>query len=202
MRKNKVEYRLIFLFILAIFLFQNAYTQRWGVRTGANLATIRTDEQSIDYNGKFAFFLGILAELEVADRLYIQPELSFSQQGANYYTPTCFFCFSGPSGKVRLNYLNIPVMAKLKLSDAFYIEAGPQAGILLSAKWKEDGETREDISDEIRSTDFGAGLGVGFEFDSGLFLGARYTYGFSNISEVENTNIHNSVLSMSIGWMF
>ena len=198
----KKEFRTILVFFLAIMAFQNSTAQRWGVKTGANLTTIRTDEQSIDYNAKVAFFLGVLAEFEVADRVYIQPELFFSQQGANYYTPTCFLCPSGPSGKVNLNYLNIPVMAKFKLSDAFFIEAGPQAGILLSAKWKEDGQAREDIKDEIKSTDFGAGLGVGFEFDSGLFLGARFNYGFNNISELANTNIHNSVLSLSIGWMF
>jgi len=73
----------------------------------------------------------------------------FSTQG------TTIEGYDGDSNNnVKLNYLNIPVLAKYYITDAFSVEAGPQIGLLLSAKSR-----GEDIGDLYKSSDFGLNLG-------------------------------------------
>ena len=74
------------------------------------------------------------------------------------------------TGTIKLSYLNIPLMAKYYVAEGFSLEAGPQIGFLLSAKddyndWRY-GE--DDIKEDVKGTDFGVNLGVGYKMESGL----------------------------------
>ncbi|MEN8788224.1 MAG: porin family protein [Flavobacteriaceae bacterium] len=175
-------------------------TTRYGARLGGNYATIAGDDTD-NVDGKIGFFVGGVAEFGVADKFAVQPEVLFSQQGGKYSDS------GGFDGQFNLNYINVPVMAKFKVSDAFSIEAGPQVGFLLSAKDKYDSPTsgEDDIKEFISSTDFGGNIGVGYELDSGLNFNARFNYGFSNINDFEDSGDfknNNCVFSLGIGWMF
>ena len=96
----------------------------------------------------------------------------------------------------KLDYINIPLMAKLYLTDGLSIEAGPQIGFLISAKDEFDDVTTtnvsgdsttetdsgtDDIKDIVNGIDFGANLGLGYRLENGLLFGARYNLGLSNI---------------------
>ncbi len=87
--------------------------------------------------------LGVVAEIMVSDMFAVQPELIYSSQGSDYEESDEGFDFSGT---VKLDYLNIPVMAKYYVAEGFSVEAGPQVGFLLSAKDEYDGG-EEDIKD-------------------------------------------------------
>lgn len=172
------------------------------VRGGANFGTIRGDETD-DLSSRTAVFVGVGTECEVADLVAIRPELMYSQQGAEYEDSDGF------DGRFKLDYLNVPVMAKLNVSDGFFVEAGPQIGFLLSAKDEYDSPTsgEDDIKDLIKSTDFGANIGLGYQFDNGLNIGARYNLGLTNINDVEDSpgfdfKNQNSVLSLGVGYKF
>lgn len=192
---------LLFLSLISIFLLSSCATTRYGARLGGNYATIAGDETD-NLDGKIGFFFGGVAELGVSDKFAVQPEVLFSQQGAKYSDSDGF------DGKFNLNYINVPVMAKYKVSDAFSIEAGPQLGFLLSAKDKYDSPIsgEDDIKEFISNTDFGGNIGVGYELDSGLNFNARFNYGFSNINDFDTEGLdiknNNCVFLFGIGWMF
>jgi hypothetical protein len=192
--------KVIFLTLISVFLLSSCATTRFGARLGGNYATIAGDDTD-DLDGKIGFFFGGVAELGVNDKFAVQPEILYSQQGAKYSDS------GGFDGQLNINYLNVPVMAKFKVSDAFSIEAGPQVGFRMSAKDKYDSPTsgEDDIKDFISSTDFGGNIGFGYELDSGLNFNARFNYGFSNINEFDNEGDfknNNCVFSLGIGWMF
>lgn len=190
----------LILFSLTALLAFSTFAQGdavFGVRGGVNFANISGDDTD-EFDSRTGIQLGFLAEFGLTDMLALRPELNFSMQGAEISEP-------GFEGKIKLNYLNIPVMLKIDVADGFFFEAGPQIGFLMSAKEEFEGEGEsgeEDIKDEVKDLDFGGNLGLGYELDSGLFFNARYNIGFADISESEPEKNQNSVISIAVGWLF
>lgn len=160
------------------FAFTNAQSTRFGVKGGLNISSIVGGDVR-DANALVGFHIGGLAEIHVVEKFYIQPELLFSTQGAKFDTGF------GSDGDVKLNYLNIPVLAKYYVVDKkFSVEAGPQLGFLLSAK-----ANGYDIKDDTKSVDFGFNFGAGYSFTDNFSVGLRYTVG---LSPIWDDNIDNS----------
>ncbi|MBE8728012.1 porin family protein [Flavobacterium hungaricum] len=155
------------------FAFTNAQQTRFGVKGGLNVSTL-TGEYEDDTKSLIGFHVGGFAEIKVIERLAIQPEVLYSAQGAR---------FEDVLGKydAKLNYLNIPVLAKFYITKQFTVEAGPQIGFLLSAKI--DGE---DAKDFYKSTDFGFNFGAGYNFTDNFSAGVRYTVGLTGIYDNNN----------------
>lgn len=124
----------------------------------------------------FHFGIGIrLAELN--DNVGIRTELNYSMQGSKYEDTYV-------SGKVMLNYINLPVVIRAASKGGFYGEAGLQPGFLVSAKDKYDGETN-DYKDYINGFDFGGIVGIGYQKNR-ISVGARIAQGITNINKNES----------------
>ncbi len=165
--------------------FANAQDTKYGVKGGLSMSS--TSESGA--SSLLAFHLGGFAEFKISDKFAVQPELLYSAQGAK---------FTG--GDLNLNYINIPVMAKYYVADAFSIEAGPQIGFLMSAKL--DGT---DVKDFCNSTDFGLNLGAGYNLNETMSLGLRYNMGFSDIEKdllPAQSGSKNSSIQISFGYKF
>lgn len=160
---NKMKKIILCAIAIMAFGFTNAQKARFGVKGGFNIATIGGAN---DANSLIGFQLGGFAEINVWKKLYIQPELLFSAQGAK---------FDGYYGErdytVNLNYINVPVLAKYYITKQFSVEAGPQLGLLVSS---------ENIEDE-KSVDVGFNLGAGYNFTDNFSVGIRYTIGLTSI---------------------
>jgi long-subunit fatty acid transport protein len=181
----------VLLTALAVFAFSfaNAQDTKYGVKGGLNMSNNSADgSKSIT-----SFHLGGFAQFKMNDKLAIQPELLYSAQGRE-------FTESGMSFTTNLNYINIPVMAKYNVADAFSIEAGPQIGFLMSAK-----SGGGDIKDACNSTDFGFNLGAGYDLNETMSLGLRYTMGLTNVEKDvagQASNSKNSNIQLSFGYKF
>ena len=177
----------IILTAVAVFAFSfaNAQDTKYGVKGGLNMSNNSADgSKSIT-----SFHLGGFAQFKMNDKFAIQPELLYSAQGAK----TDF-------GTLNLNYINIPVMAKYNVADAFSIEAGPQIGFLMSATF-----ASVDVKDTCNSTDFGFNLGAGYDLNETMSLGLRYTMGLSNVEKDvagQASNSKNSNIQLSFGYKF
>ncbi|WP_428229681.1 porin family protein [Flavobacterium sp.] len=178
------------------FGFTNAQQTRFGVKGGLNLSTVVGGDVE-NAKSLVGFHVGGFAEIKVFEKFYIQPELLYSAQGTKV---------DGPFGDadIKLNYLNIPVLAKYYIVDKFSVEAGPQLGVLLSAK--ADGE---DVKDGTRSVDFGFNIGAGYNFTDNLSIGLRYTIGLSPLSDkdIDNSDDYynsakNSNLALFLAYKF
>lgn len=175
----------------------NAQDVKFGAKAGINLANVGGDIE--ENKGIIGFHVGGVAEISFSEKFSIQPELLFSAQGTK---------FEEGDGKLtmKLNYINIPVMAKYYVADGFSLEAGPQIGILASAKAKYEigGESEsEDIKDNFESLDLGLNFGLGYKLDSGLNFAARYNLGLSNLAKDSgDEKINNGVFQLSVGYMF
>lgn len=181
-----------------VFGFANAQKTRFGVKGGLNISTVVGGDVD-NTKSLIGFHVGGLAEIHVVEKFFIQPELLYSAQGTKVDGPL------GTDADLKLNYLNIPVLAKYYfVENKFSVEAGPQLGILLSAK-----ANGNDIKDLTRSTDFGFNLGAGYNFTENFSVGIRYTIGLSPLSDkdIDNTEDYydsakNSNLALSLAYKF
>lgn len=190
----------LFLIIAVIFLCSNVTAQesntsddgiKFGVKAGVNFATLTGDTEGI--KSRTSFHVGALVEIPISEKFSVQPELMYSGQGAKD---------ESSDDEIKLDYLNIPIMAKLYVAEGFSIEVGPQVGFLLSAKEEFDGQS-DDIKDFVKGTDFGVNFGLGYKMETGLNFGARYNLGLSNINDFGgDDSVKNGVFQISIGYMF
>ena len=155
----------------------NAQSFHFGAKVGANFASITGDDVD-DLDGRTAYHIGLVAELGLSDKFAIQPELIYSAQGAD------------ESGfDLDIDYLNLPILAEIKLTEMFSIQAGPQFGFKVNEGDFED----EDLNDFDLSG--AAGIEVNI---SKFFAQARYNFGFSDIAE--DVEARNGVFQISVGF--
>lgn len=191
----------IILSAMAVFAFgfTNAQETKFGIKAGLNIANQKFEVQgnSMTANSIVGFQVGGFAEIKVAEKFAIQPEVLFSTEGSKLKAEGLEFTFD-------LSYINIPVMAKFYPAEKFSIQAGPQLGLLVSAKGKLNDGSKGDIKDAYKSINFGANLGAGYEFTDNFLVDVRYNFGLSDIAEnnEDDGKITGSVFSIAFGYKF
>lgn len=189
-----------FLVLTVSFLAVTTYAQSFGLRAGVNLANVNVKTQGINVSPdtKAGINAGAFINLPVSHAVSIQPELAYSGMGFKLNV-------SGTTGTESANYLTLPVLVKVKVpKTGLGIYAGPQYGLLLSAREKSQGQS-EDVKDMYKSSDFAGVAGVEYGFKSGLFFTARYQFGLVNIAKSdpnENATVKNNCVSIMAGFRF
>lgn len=146
----------IFLIAMTLFLAQltGGFAQSSvGLRGGFSISTVKnfpiegvegTPEDELVFGNYNAIYL----EIGLSERFAIQPEVNYVQKGGKV----------SPSGsdafflKVKMDYLEAPILAKLRLGDGpfrGYLIAGPSFGYALNGKvtFKADGAILKDKID-------------------------------------------------------
>ena len=201
----------IILTVAAVFAFgfANAQEFKFGAKTGLNVSTLTGDVE--DVKSKIGFHIGGFAEIKFGEKFAIQPELLFSTQGAKSEYTEGFEGFDvNVEENLKLNYINLPIMAKYFVTEKLNIQAGPQVGFLMSAKndykasFGGESESEEvDIKDETNSIDFGVNFGLGYDFTENIFVEARYNLGLTDLpKEDSDFKAKNAVFQLSLGYKF
>ncbi|QAR31532.1 PorT family protein [Ornithobacterium rhinotracheale] len=180
-----------------------------GARAGYNYSTLRGDlAKDLDTKGISGYHVGLFVEVPVTERFSIQPEVQYSTQGAKSE-------FLG--GNLDLQYLNVPVLAKVYVADGFNVQAGPQFGFKTGAKWEYNstffGNQKVDLEDAVSGFDFGLVFGAGYKTPIGLTIDARYDLGLTNVFDKDNESFKtldisndnefkNGVFSVGLGYQF
>ncbi|NNK70909.1 MAG: PorT family protein [Flavobacteriaceae bacterium] len=190
----------ILILLSVSLIFMGCANQRTmvGAKFGVNLADIGGDKAD-SFDGKTDFHGGLVGNFGICDNWTIEPGLIYSRQGSDYSD-------SEYSGSYDLDYLNIPVIAQYEVADNFTLEAGPQFGILLSAKdeFSIEGESfEEDVKDNTKSMDFGLNLGAGYMITDNIKLSASYNLGLVNLAdgtELDDIGVSwkNNVIQVSL----
>jgi len=165
-----------------------------GIKGGVNLYNIHNDN-SATYDSKLGFNVGLLGHIHVASHFAIQPEINFSTQGAKYD-------INNSIAKLNLNYINVPVLFQYMWDNGFRLQAGPQAGLLISAK-SEINDNTVDIKNNFKSLDLGVSFGAGYIHPStGIGIDARYNLGLSNINKNSDVKSTNRGFQLSLFYIF
>ncbi|RZS93768.1 porin family protein [Aquimarina brevivitae] len=193
---NKIIPILIALFLINLSCFaqdeERLYT-RAGFKIGLNYANVSGD---LDSDARTRLHLGAVLEFPLNYKTFIQVEALYSAQG---YT-----IGSGDAeNDISLNYLALPIIGKYEFAKGFSIETGPRFATLASVTDSENTDTDE-FYDSFSDFDFGWDIGLGYKFESGMFFQARYTFGLSDINNIQgsNSSFNTSLAQLSIGYLF
>lgn len=150
----------------------NAQGISFGLKAGASLAnlTSKYDDETESADMKTGFNAGVFANIAFTENLSFNPELMFSLEGAK-----------DEDAKINFGFVNIPLLLQYNAS-GFYAETGPQLGLLLNAKYKDD-EEEIDIKESYRTASIAWAVGLGYKLENGIGIGARYNLGLSNLLE-------------------
>ena len=210
--------KIVLLIIMAVCGLSQVRGQDFGVKAGYNYSTLSGETSSIStIEGLSGFYIGGLVELPISNMLSIQPELIFSRQEVDLRQGLKNLSIRTDTSEIRLDYLNIPVMAKVNLGPIF-LEGGVQFGFLVN-KPKVDSYIANVYlrnlldKDSYNSFDFGVGAGLGVKLNQHFFVETRYTYSLTNVFDPndkhfksslisDGDNFKNSVFSIGLGMKF
>ncbi len=173
---------------------------RFGVRGGANIATVQ-NESSLGAGG-FTSRLGLVAGAFFSVPLgwiHLQPEVLFTSKGAA-------IDMTGIDSKLVLDYLEFPVLARWSLGQRFYVAAGPAPAWRLkaSSRTKFSGATEDiDLADSVKGYDVGVVGAVGARFGA-FVVDGRYTHGLLDIDSdsSDEVTVRNRAITISAGIAF
>lgn len=186
----------------------------WGARLGMNVSNASGDKQWDDYKSKIGFHVGVAADYELMQSLFLESGLYISTKGARYKENDIKDTYS-------LTYLQLPVLAayKFDLGNEFklHVKAGPYLALGLGAKNKfkdssypADNETIKGFGkgdDKTGIKRFDAGLLFGAGVSRGnYYLGLNYELGLSNLCIKDewgtNAKLRNRNFNISLGYNF
>ncbi|UFH45558.1 PorT family protein [Flavobacterium galactosidilyticum] len=181
-------------------------TASFGFKGGLNFSNLYTDQVD-DNNVLTGFNAGLYAKFPVAKGIAIQPEISYTTKGAELVYNNAF---ANGTAKFNVNYIEVPVLLVMNITDNFNVHVGPYAAYMVSGKTETDSnifssQNQLDTND-FNKFDAGIAGGLGVDLDA-LNFGVRYNYGLTNVGKERNyagtdytfPDAKNSVLSVYVG---
>ncbi len=189
---------LILIFGLIIFNGTKGMAQEsvlFGAKAGVNFTSMNSDSFS-ENNTMTGLHLGLLAEIPITTKFSIQPEVFYTTQGTE--AEVIMLGGSPRTIEYKLDYIQVPVLAKFYLTESLAIAAGPSFNFLV------DEEVYGEETDFGNSFEFGGAVGVSYNFTGGFFADARYFHGFTDAFDSENyiDSSKNYGFQVGIGLMF
>ena len=176
----------------------------YGFKGGLNFSNLYTDNVD-DNNVLTGFNAGLYAKFPIAKGIAIQPEISYTTKGAELVYNNAFV---KGTAKFNVNYIEVPVLLVMNITDNFNVHVGPYAAYMVSGKTTNKSNVGLfNFEDKINVDDFNrfdAGLagGLGIDLDAVNF-GVRYNYGLTKIGkdngDFTSSDAKNSVFSVYVG---
>lgn len=177
MKKTMIS--LVFLLVVKASIAQVSY----GIKGGLNFSNVYST--SLNTNFKQGFHAGVYGKINLLI-LAVQPEILFSQRG--YVEQNV--------KDVTLNYIDIPVMLKIKVFPMLSIDAGPQFSYLLNENIEALGNiltVQPDFKNSEVSAAFGASAQI-WRFGAS----ARYIVGLSELEKAITSKNQQFQVSLSL----
>jgi hypothetical protein len=173
----------------------------FGVKGGVNVATVDVSGDGVapSFDSRVGFVAGGFVRMPITPWLAVQGEGLYAEKGAR-------FSDTGIDTKLILTYLEVPVLAHVRLAKVFYAEAGPSMAFRLQAKARTpfSGATEDiDISDDVQAFDFGVAMGGGVELGR-VIIDGRYTLGLrdADTETSDASTMKNRTISFTAGFRF
>lgn len=188
--------------LMAMFAFWGSVMAQtdwtWGPKVGLNVSNVSHSGG----DSKVSVNAGVFAGFLVNDWLGFQAELLYSRQG--WRDKIDVNGADDVKANFRVNYLNIPMLARFYVWDGLSVDLGPQLGIALNARqrYKHDGETVKSKMHDLNSLEVSFDMGLSYEFDRGLVVSARYDLGLSNVFDKDTfgKSNKNHVFQLAIAY--
>ena len=161
-------------------------------KVGVNIANI-TDADDAD--PRIGLAAGAEFEYGITDNIGLSAGVLYSMQGAKASEESVDYT-------LKLDYLNVPILANFYVAKGLALKLGVQPGFKLSSKVKGEasGVTAElEVEDGVKSVDLSIPVGLSYQYQNIVF-DARYNWGVTKI--VDDADSKNSVFQITVGYKF
>lgn len=200
--------KLLLTVVLGLCTLAGFSQAKFDVHAGMSMANITNSEADL----KIGYSVGVGMDYAITDMWAFQTGLNFTSKG-------CKDSAEGLKAKLNPVYLDIPLLAAIKLpiseGNTFVINAGPYVGVGLGGKMTTEEGGAEvgaklfkkiDGADEAMMNRFAVGLqyGVGFELGYKYLLNLTGQYGFTNMIKDSwaHENNKNLAFLITVGYRF
>ena len=168
----------------------------------------------ISTTSKTGFTVGGYATIPVAEKIYLEPGISYSQKGytmkGDLKIDALKFLGANASAKVEAHYIDVPLVLKAEVAKGLTVFAGPQVSYLVKNNIHVNAgilgislmNSKLDITDQFNRMDMGVTGGVGYKFDNGFNLKAGYDHGLSKLDKNDHFKAYNRALKFTVGFTF
>lgn len=154
----------------------------YGIKGGYNYSTVRANNQRL-IDGQDGFHAGVFMNIS-AVLLQVQPEIMFSQKGYEVEN----------GNDLRMNYIDMPLLLKVKVFPFVTIDAGPQYSYLINTQ-----ETSDDIvvpaMPSFKKSDLSAVIGTSVTVWK-VGASVRYVHGFKELESLNKSK--NSMFQLAL----
>ncbi len=192
------------LLVMFVALFAISYQSKaqLGVKLGYNFAKMSgLDTGGADEKSLNNLVFGAFMEKDLIPLLDIRLGAEFSPKGMRVESGSDF-------SELKINYLEIPVQAKVKLGP-FFVLGGVYSAFALKGSYEQEflGVTSKDDNinfDDynLKKFDYGMKFGAGVQVGLGplhAFTQVEYSFGLQNLNKGDGDAIKNNVLCVSAG---
>jgi hypothetical protein len=203
------------IFILAIGLFvtgaANAQSTdqpiRLGVKAGANYSNIIKDDGNNNFKTDYlvGYHAGLTLDIKLLENLAFTPEALYSTKGYKLTSSVGEFTQT-------THFIDVPILASVRLGGGLNLVAGPQVSFLLSTNNKfETGfgtaeqKIVEDDSDRFKKSLVGGLIGFRYDFSNKIGINGRYALDFQKNNEngsSQTPEFKNQVFQLGLGLKF
>jgi len=151
---------------------------RYGVRGSLNVSNLDFEPgPNFDNQHRNGFAFAGFVDYGFSENVSLRTELQWSAEG-------------GKEEAIRADYLQLPIMLRLNVSERLSLGAGPQVNL---KTWKNN--------DGFATFTFSGVAGIEYMITDEFFVDARFSYGFSNILDEDLTNLEakNHVMQFGFG---
>jgi hypothetical protein len=198
----------------------------FGPTIGANLSILPKFLDGVkENNPRVGLNIGGLLRYQATNKIFIQTEVTYSQQGTNNVFDIDVEFFGQPqklefNGDFKVDYIRVPVVLRMNVWNNFYLGAGPYVSFLTKKYvnlFTDDGAIQvsgdfDEVLEQLQKfgvelnikandVDYGALFDFGYNLDFGLTLNSRFGIGLTNIIENldENKNISSKNYFFALG---
>jgi Outer membrane protein beta-barrel domain len=164
---------------------------RLGIIGGINLNSVDGRSFKSEYN--FNYQLGGFILINPLTKIGFQPEVHFAQQTATYSKDLTEIyddlSLGGDQAAAKLNTLKFAGLVNFDIgpSQRVKLQLGPQYSIVINETTGVQGAAK----DLFKKGDFSAVGGIWLQLPV-VFIGARYTHGFTNLNDIDNRDTWKS----------
>lgn len=159
-------------------------------KAGISIADM-TDTQGT--TSRIGFVGGLEGEYQASDIFSLSLGVNYSQEG---------FKMKNSDNKIKLDYINVPILANVYLTNGLAVKVGVQPGFNVGNSVTVDGNTMSSSKkdyDGIKSVALSIPVGLSYEI-SNVVLDARYNWGVTKA--FDGLDSKNSVFQVTIGYKF
>lgn len=179
----------------------SGFLMKYGVKAGLNMTSMSND---MAFDPGFGMGVGFRVGGFLNMRWGYRTENSSKGTGLWGFQPELMYSYQAvktDAGDVKMNYIAVPLLLKVYPTTALSIEVGPELSYLISTSPSTMAVDGAEIKvGDCKGMNVGLAAGLAYDFEMGLTVGARYTYGFTDMAK--NLKWKNSNIQITVGWMF